>query len=192
MDCLDLSSSLSLFSHFLISGFLFIFSHVFYVQHEAHLFKEKPGPFLLVAFEVSSLCALSWCASQPHGFCLAFTQLLNHHFDSLLSVFFPPSSASSQSPAADPRKSCCFSVLAYVIPTYLYVILCNVFCCSSNTPNNIPASTALCRDESCWTEQSRLMSANVFVITMRTFVKNYSCSGRLASSLSPRYLDLAC
>lgn len=141
---------LYLFSPTSLSLGFYLFSLMFfYVQHEAHLFKEKPGPFLLVAFEVSSLCALSWCASQPHGFCLAFTQLLNHHFDSLLSVFFPPSSASSQSPAADPRKSCCFSVLAYVIPTYLYVILCNVFCCSSNTPNNIPASTALCRDESC-------------------------------------------
>lgn len=58
---------------------------------------------------------------------MALAQLLNHRFDSLLSVCFPPSSASSQSPAADPRKSCSFSVLAYVIPTYLYVILCNVF-----------------------------------------------------------------
>lgn len=74
-----------------------------------------------------SLNAVSLQTSRPHAFCLAFTPLLNHRFDSVLSDCFPPSSASSQSPADDPRKSCCISALAYVIPTYLYVILCNIF-----------------------------------------------------------------
>lgn len=70
----------------------------------------------------SLLFASSSWASQPHGLCLAFAQLLNHHFDSLASVSFLPSSANSQSQAADPRKSCCLSVLC----------LCNsnLFICS--------------------------------------------------------------
>lgn len=116
-----------------------------------------------------SLSPVSLRTLRPHAFCLAFTPLLNHHFDSVLSDCFPPSSASSQSPAADPRKSCCFSALAYVIPTYLYVILCNIFfyfCCSSNTQNNIRASEALCRNESHWIEQSsRLVNNGVITMT---------------------------
>lgn len=116
-----------------------------------------------------SLNAVSLQTSWPHAFCLAFTPLLNHRFDSVLSDCFPPSSASSQSPADDPRKSCCISALAYVIPTYLYVILCNYFFCrSSNTQNNIRASEALCKDESHWIEQSsRLVNNGVLVITTR-------------------------
>lgn len=135
MECLVVyPPSLTLLSPFTslisVSHLLYIFSLLMFpvCRHEAHLFKKNlKEPFLRVAFGLSSLFALSLWVSQPHGFFLAFTQLLNHRFDSLLSVCFPPSSASSQSLAADPRKSCCFSVLAYVIPTYLYVILCNVF-----------------------------------------------------------------
>lgn len=165
----------------------------FYVQHKAHLFKENPGPSppgCILKRLLSLHCHRELCSHMASAWlwlsCWIIALIL------FFLSFLPPSSASSQSPAADPRKSCCLSVLAYVIPTYLYVILCNVFCCSINTPNNIPGSTALCGDESCWTEQSRLMSGTVFVITIKTSVKRYSRTCGLASSLGPRCLDLAC
>lgn len=106
-----------------IPSFLFIFS---VTQHEAHLSKDGyrsfPPGFIWSLFSLC-LVIVSFAATWL---------LLGFHAVAESSLWFPSfcfalSSASSQSPAADPRKSCCFSVLAYVIPTYSYVILCNVF-----------------------------------------------------------------
>lgn len=122
-------SNTSLFFHSLISASLSIFRLLTCFQSPSVKLSSPIRPFLWVIFrsrllptlpchrELCSHMALAWL---PHS-CWIIALI------PLLSVCFPPSSASSQSLAADPRKSCCISLLAYVIPTYLYVILCNVF-----------------------------------------------------------------
>lgn len=143
------------------------------------------------SFGVSSplcLVIVSFCGHVAP--CLAFTQLLNHRFDSPLSVCFAPSSASSQSPADDPRKSCCFSLPAYIIPTYSYVILCNVFAAAA-TFKTISLAVRL------YAEMNRV---KWIVLTTneqkcvcyyhRGICSHHNCTSGLVSSFGPGFCDL--
>ena len=118
LSCLFFDSAL--LSLFLIPGFL-IFSPSLSIKLISRRWIQVLC--VLLAFEMFlSLCLVivSLTATWPLlGFrSVAESPLL------FPSLCLAPSSARSPSSAADTRKSC--SVFAYVIPTYLYVMLCNV------------------------------------------------------------------
>lgn len=107
-----------------------------------------------------------------------------------LSVCFAPSSASSQSPAEDPRKSCCFSLPAYIIPTYSYVILCNVFAAAATFKTiSLPVRLYAEMNRAKWI----VLTANeqkCVCYYHRGICSHHNCTGGLVSSFGAGFCDL--
>lgn len=143
------------------------------------------------SFGVSSSLCLVIVSFRGHvAPCLAFTQLLNHRFDSPLSVCFAPSSASSQSPADDPRKSCCFSLPAYIIPTYSYVILCNVFAAAATFKTiSLPVRLYAEMNRVKWIVLTTNEQKCVCYYH-RGIYSHHNCTGGLVSSFGTGFCDL--
>lgn len=131
MDVLDLYSLLNPAFFPFLDIYFFLSSRVLSMKL---LFARRYQVFPLACFKTVISLSLSFSFSCHSKFCshmvsvwLSLSCWIITLIPPLSLCLFSSIICQLQSPVADTRKSCCFSLLAYVIPTYLYFILCNVF-----------------------------------------------------------------